>query len=144
MQIYSQKYITFALGTLAVLGIPVYSYAQFMTYKPDINKERQEVKGSQDMTDCSLPFPTDYTLLSNSQTTIGRQLVFHTSKTALELQTFYQTALIEQGWQKERETQLEEFYSTEYKNGNERVKITSARQEKSGKTLAIIDIYWAD
>lgn len=127
------------LGIL--IGFAIFSYVNFQNYTPKAIAQIQEVRGATTKYESlSLPYPQDAKELGVTKTSYGRQITLKINLSPEEAQTFYKNVLLSQDWKVESEGKADSFLSTNYKKLDQKVLITSSREDGSGSSIVGIDI----
>lgn len=130
-----------------MLGIAVFAtvaYLNFINFKPTgVATDQAQVKGKSTLNGLGIPYPDDAVEISSGHAASGYQITLSVKNVSPEqIQEFYKNVFGSRNWEVESQGEAGVFLSTKYKTkeSNERVTITSYKQEKLETTVVIIDI----
>ncbi|MBN1162186.1 hypothetical protein JXA34_00400 [Patescibacteria group bacterium] len=133
------KSLVFLLIGIPLLSVvTLFSYKNFLNYKPKILKRIEEVKGIKDDNQFHLPYPRGSQKIGFSKTSEGEQVTFQTNLNLAKLREFYNSVFYEKGWQVETETVEDTFMIMEFKSKYTLVTIKSTLQPDLNVSIVTI------
>ncbi len=120
--------------------ISVFSYKNFVGYKPKSIVPIQEVHGANTKTNIELPAPEESEILGSTIGENNKSFSYKSKKNSKEVQQYYKNILFEEKWEINNEGTADIFLITEFKRENDRIKITTSNQEDT-ETIVTIEIW---
>ena len=116
------------------------SYFLFNSYRSNIPKEMQEVKGSKDEWSFDFPIPIDSFKLASNRTSDIQQITIQTAKTPKEVHSYYQNVFLDQNWKLESEAENDGFTIKKYVSENKVATVMASTQTGENYSIASIEI----
>lgn len=129
----------------AILLIPLvilagYTYVNFSDFAPKKLVAVEEVKGAKKENDIRLPYPETYEIISEDRTENTKQITLTSTKTPEEVQAFYKNVMEARDFKLRTSGEAGIFFTSEYKNLETKVEITSSPLVTGGKTVVSIKV----
>ena len=127
---------------ISIAAFGTVAYLNFVNFKPaGIPNNNEQVQGAR-TDNLGIPYPDNAVELSRGHTADGYQITLNVDISPEQVQEFYKNSFESRKWEIESQGEAGVFLSTKFKTkeSDERVTITSSRQEKFDTTVVIIDI----
>jgi hypothetical protein len=128
------------LSLVFLLGIAVFAYHNFSSFRPKRLIPLKEVHGTKTSIKVNLPYPEGAIVLGATVSGQSSQKTLKVDKTSEEVQTFYANVLETDGWVLDNKGETGIFVMSEYKRGKDRVKIATSGQMEFEDTVISIEI----
>jgi hypothetical protein len=116
---------------LVFLVLPIFAYTTFAGFKPQIPQEHDGLTGSRTSFFKDIPYPLDAVVIGEDSTATGQTATLETKKTSIEVQEFYESVLLAQGWKIETKDEKDKLAIYEYKKDEAKVMITSSTDQET-------------
>ena len=114
---------------LFLLTISTVSYVYFVKYQPKILKKIEEVKGIAKTSDTELFYPANAERMGFNRTGESTQIVYKTTKTQDEIQSFYKILLADLNWEVESISKNQDSLIYKFKKDSKLVTIMSQKEQ---------------
>ncbi len=139
--------ILISLTTLLLIGTSVFTYSSFVSFKPKISEQRNQVKGATSQDKTRLPYPQNYKIIGTSEEGNSQHITYRTTYSTQEIQDFYKNALTSSGWEISSKGNSGIFTKTNFKMQNRSLEVTASSQpneDQADEKNTIVSILLTD
>jgi len=133
------------LITVIVLGLTIFAYFNFVSYRPKVLKQVAEINGYKTQDSMfNLPNMTGTKEIGSSNTNNGRQITLEVNKAPDDVRNFYKNVFLDKGWKLSASSNDNKSLVDEYRQGKYDATVIISKEDVISNTVIGINITKAD